>query len=163
MEQTPATDNLDLARLLGRASRAATRVYRERAQDLGLAPRQAAALLAIVEQPGQTLSSLADQLNADQPTASAIVDRLLSAELVRRETDPIDRRRAMLLPTEKALKLAKGLRLARHASEDQVRSFLGPEDSAELIRLLSRLINGLTLDEAAALRGAGSRQGGRTT
>jgi DNA-binding MarR family transcriptional regulator len=122
--------------------------------ELDLTARQAAAILALVEEPGATLSRLAEHLGADQATASALVDRLLAAELVRRETDPADRRRAMLHPTEKALKLAKAIAEARRTVEESIRDVLGAGDSAQLAGLLARLADGLERRREAAVSGA---------
>src|SRR5262245_61798814 len=121
--------------MLRRAARAAMRVYRLRLTELDLTHRQAAAIRALVQQPGVTLSGLAATLGSDQATASALVDRLLAAALVRRETDPQDRRRAMLFPTEKALELGEALDAALFASEERIKAVLGAEDSESLVRL----------------------------
>ena len=67
------------------------------------------------------------------------MDRLLAAELVRRETDPLDRRRARLQPTTAALPLARKVAAARRESEALIRVALGPEDSKALIKILTRL------------------------
>jgi DNA-binding MarR family transcriptional regulator len=134
---------IELGRLLRRAARSATRVYRRRVVEMELTPRQAAAILALVESPGLTLSGLAEILGADQATASGLVDRLLAAGLVRRETDPTDRRRAMLYPAAAALQLAEGLAAARRLSEERIRAVLGPRRSAALARLLVLLVDGL--------------------
>jgi MarR family transcriptional regulator for hemolysin len=111
--------------------------------ELQLGPRQAAAILALVEAPGLSLGSLAETLGADQPTTSALVDRLLAADLVQRETDPTDRRRARLQPTESAMQLAQGIAAARRETEELIRQALGPEDAEELERILNRLIESL--------------------
>ena len=152
MKSQPTPDSLELGRLLRRAARAATKVYRRGVREMGLTTRQAAAILALVEAPGKSLSDLAETLGADQATASALVDRLLAASLVKRETDPDDRRRASLLPTEQALELATSLARSRFASEQQIRAVLG-EDSETLAHILSRLIDGLEdKREAGTLR-----------
>jgi DNA-binding MarR family transcriptional regulator len=134
---------VELSRLLRRAARAASRLYRERLGELELTSRQANAVLALVEAPGTTLSGLADSLGADQATASALVDRLLSAGLVRRETDPDDRRKARLHPTEPALRLSEALVEARRDTEARIREGLGVRDSDDLARILQRLIDGI--------------------
>jgi DNA-binding MarR family transcriptional regulator len=144
---------VELGRLLRRAARAANRVYRSRLAELDLTHRQAAALLELVESPGMSLGSLAETLGADQPTASALVDRLLGADLVRRETDPADRRRARLQPTEAALGLAKKVASARRESEELIRRALGPEDSEEMARILTRLTDALPDGSGVPARG----------
>lgn len=144
----------ELSRLLRRAARSAAQVYRSRVSELDLTARQAAAILALVEEPGATLSRLAETLGADQATASALVDRLLAADLVTRETDPSDRRRAMLHPTAKALSLAKAIAEARQVVEESIRNVLGAGDSAQLADLLTRLADGLERRREAAAAGA---------
>jgi DNA-binding MarR family transcriptional regulator len=149
-----AHSNIEFGRLLWRASRSATGVYRRRVAELELTPRQAAAILALVDMPGATLRQLAEALGADQATASALIDRLLAADLVRRETNQDDRRRASLQPTDKALRLAKRLKTARRDSEEMIWQALGLEDGEELVRILSRLIH--DLDEVSAVPAGGS-------
>ena len=144
---------VELGRLLRRASRTAARLYRSRLAALDLTQRQAAAVLALVETPGATLSALAETLGADQPTASALVDRLLGAGLVRRETDAKDRRKARLHPTEEALRLADALTEARRETESCIREALGPADSAELERLLQGLVESLSANSLDASSG----------
>ena len=142
------TSPTEIGRLLRRAARSANRIYRSRVAELELTYRQAGAILALVETPGMSLGSLAEALGADQPTASALVDRLLAADFVRRETDPSDRRRARLEPTEGAMRLAEGLAAARRESEELIQRALSPEETEDLVRILSRLILHLKDSEA---------------
>ena len=118
--------------------------------ELQLGPRQAAAILAVVETPGVGLGSLAQTLGADQPTTSALVDRLLVADLVRRETDPADRRRAHLYPTASATRFASSIAAARQQTEAQLQRALGSADAAALARILERLIGELEEIDTAA-------------
>ncbi len=128
-----------LAALLWRAARASTRYYQAQLTELDLTTRQAAAILALVEAPGVTLGSLAEALRADQATASSVVDRLLAAELVSRETDPADRRRARLYPTGKALRIAERLEGARRRTEAMLEEILGAPTAKKLRKVLGRL------------------------
>ena len=132
-------ESQELGRLLRRAGRSAARAYRDRIADLQLGPRQAAAILVLVETPGLSLGALAEVIGADQPTASSLIDRLLAAGLVLRETDPADRRRARLEPTDRARLLAKRIAAARRDTEALMRNAMGPSDSIELERILTRL------------------------
>ena len=146
------TPDIELSRLLQRAARSANAAYRSRIRELGLTPRQAAAILALVERPGLTLNGLAEALGADQPTASSLIDRLLAAGYVRRETDPNDRRKASLQPTANAMQIAEALAAARHSTEELIRGSLGPQDSDELTRLLIRLVERLDMPSHAEER-----------
>ena len=132
-----------LSGLLWRAARASSRLYRSRLAEMDLTSRQGTALLALEETPGQSLGALAEALGADQATTSALIDSLLAADLVRRETDPLDRRRARLFPTAKALQMAEKLEAARRANEDLLEETLEPKDAERLRRLLLRVVQDL--------------------
>lgn len=143
-----------LVALLWRAARASTRFYQSRLAELDLTPRQAAAILALVDNPGVTLGALAETLRADQPTASAVVDRLLAADLVRRETDPADRRRARLYPTDRALRIAEKLESARRETELLIERALGPATARKLKKVLHALSEQLEREALAAPGGS---------
>jgi DNA-binding MarR family transcriptional regulator len=143
-----------LSSLIWRAARASSRLYRSRLAELDLTNRQAAAILALVEKPAITLGSLADALGADQATTSAVVDRLLGADLVRRETDPADRRRAKLYPTDRALQLAERLESARRATEVLIEEALSAHGTLRLRKLLLQLSNQLERQALTAPIGA---------
>jgi DNA-binding MarR family transcriptional regulator len=129
----------ELGLLLWRTARACSRQDRDAIADLGLTSRQASALRIVVHNPGISLSGLADALVSDQSTASAVVDRLMSEGLVRRETDMHDRRRASFYATEGALEIATRLTHARHQSEATLVNVLGEERCEVLRELLSQL------------------------
>lgn len=143
--------------LLWRAARASRRLYQSRLGELELTTRQAAALLSLVENPGVTLGGLAEGLRSDQPTASAVVDRLLAAELVTRETDPEDRRRAKLYPTDKALQIAERIADARRETEEVIERILGERTARKLHKVLLQLSEAMEREMLAAPAGrAGS-------
>ncbi len=139
-----------LAALLWRAARASTRYYQAQLTEWDLTTRQASAILALVEAPGVTLGSLAEALRADQATASSVVDRLLAAELVKRETDPADRRRARLYPTDKALRIAENVARARHRTEEMLEAALGATTAHKLKKVLTELSERLEREALAA-------------
>ena len=130
-----------------------TRVYRGRVAEMELTERQASAILTVVKTPAITLGQLAETMGADQATVSALIDRLLAADLIRRETHADDRRRASLQPTEKALRLAEGLASARRDSEDLIWATLGKEDCEQLVRILRRLIDSLSESKPVEIAG----------
>jgi DNA-binding MarR family transcriptional regulator len=135
--------NQDLRFLLSRSSRRASRDYRLRLSQFDLSPSQATALLILGERPGLTLRDLGDFMSSDQATTSAMVDRLLSQGLVRRETDPDDRRRARLLLSERAADIVARLAEARKATNELLLEALGPEQAAELSNILTHLLDRL--------------------
>ena len=77
--------------LMGRL-REESRRYRPRS----LTVPQMRAMGFIRRNPGTSLSAVAEHLGVTPPTASALVDRLVRLDLVRRKADPAERRRALL-------------------------------------------------------------------
>lgn len=65
--------------------------------------RQLQVLVVIRAQPGVTGQELAGHLQVSTPTVSGLVDRLVGKGLLSRHTDPQDRRRVLLTPTDRAL------------------------------------------------------------
>ncbi len=99
-----------LARFLAFSASAAT--------EAGLAPRQHQALLAIKGAPGgapMTVGDLAERLVIRHHSAVELVDRMVSSGYLRRRTDPVDRRRAILVLTASAERALAELSAAHRA------------------------------------------------
>jgi DNA-binding MarR family transcriptional regulator len=85
------------------------------AKTVGLEPRQHQALLAIRGYPGGkqvAIGDLAERLRIKHHTAVGLIDRLVSARLVKRVTDPVDHRRILLGLTVRAEKFLADLSAA---------------------------------------------------
>lgn len=134
-----SSSSAPLGSLLRQVSRLANGVFRQEAKARGLTTRQAAAIVAVVAEPGITVGRLAGRLDADQATTSILADRLVSAGLLRREADQVDRRRMHLYPEERAIALAQQLGPALERAERQIRDALGEEDAERLRALLLKL------------------------
>jgi DNA-binding MarR family transcriptional regulator len=89
--------------LVRRLNQASVSVFMEEASKKGfdLTPVQYAALSAIEAGPGLDQATLASHIAYDRVTIGGVVDRLVQKELVRRETNPNDRRARNLFVTEK--------------------------------------------------------------
>ncbi|MDO8672737.1 MAG: MarR family winged helix-turn-helix transcriptional regulator [Dehalococcoidia bacterium] len=124
---------------LRRAYRVATRDYRARLAHLGLTGRQAAVILAVEACPGMGLTALAESVIADQPTISALVDRLVERGLFRRVTDEVDRRRTCLSLTPAAAAVADDIRNERAAMEVRLVDILGTIRANALLDALNDL------------------------
>ena len=83
---------LEIIPALMRRIREESHRYRPRS----LTVPQMRALGYIRRTPGTSLSGVAEHLGVTPPTASALVDRLVRMDLVRRKADPAERRRAVL-------------------------------------------------------------------
>ncbi len=138
-----ATRDDTLLGTLRHAYRSATRSYRTQLSHLDLTARQAAAILVVSAHPGIGLASVAESIGADQPTTSALIDRLVERGLLLRRPDPSDRRRACLFLAPAADGLAAEIHAARGATEQLLLSLLGDERAAMLQSLLADLSNRL--------------------
>lgn len=115
------------------------RVYSD-AGDLPLSPVYVGALYHISANKNPTMRDIAEYLCVTPPSASELVNELVSKGLLVRREDPKDRRivRISLSPGGKAF-LSKVLRLR----EEMLRSFLSrlsKDDRKELARILSVLV-----------------------
>ena len=133
----------DLRTLLRRASRVASRYYREQLAQFELSASQATALLFLSQRHGATVREVAEALGADLATASALVDRLMSQGWIRRETDPDDRRRARLLLSDKASGILQPLQEVTDRTNTLLVDAVGPAHASRLAGLLQRLLDGL--------------------
>jgi DNA-binding MarR family transcriptional regulator len=146
----------DLRSLLRRASRVASRHYRARLAEFELSASQASALLFLNDHDGSTLRDLADALGVDLATASALVDRLMSQELVNRETDPADRRRARLSLSSKAVALLQPVADVTRETNEMLVKALGKKRASELAIILTELLDGMGEMAVAAKKDEGA-------
>ncbi len=84
------------------------------ALDLGMG--QLKAMMVLVKQRQLAVGGLARALGLSEPAASLLVDKLVGRGLVVRMTDPTDRRRTLVLPSEEGDLLVERLRRSRRES-----------------------------------------------
>jgi DNA-binding MarR family transcriptional regulator len=137
----------DIRLLLSRAFRTATGHFQDRAAELDLSVVQGQALLMVTANPGINVGGLAAVLSKDQASTSIIVDRLMTMGLLRRETDPADRRRAQLYVTEQAASIVEQLEVARDDINRLVLDTLGKERSETLQVLLTAFLDAVEAGE----------------
>jgi DNA-binding MarR family transcriptional regulator len=138
----------DIRLLISRAARTTTRYFGDRASEIDLSIVQAQALLVLTEQPGLNLGMLARELSKDQASTSIVIDRMMTLGLVRRETDPDDRRRALLFTTNQAQPLVQHMQRVRGEINDMVLTALGEEKQHTLESLLAELLEVIEQSEA---------------
>jgi DNA-binding MarR family transcriptional regulator len=115
------------------------------ALDVGMG--QFKAMVVLKEQGRQCVGGLARALNISKPSASLLVDKLVTRGLVGRDTDPGDRRRTLVALTEAGDQLMTRLRRSR---EDMFVGWLRqlePEDLQALMRGLQALVDVLDRQE----------------
>src|SRR5579871_4843783 len=105
------------------------------AREAGLTPQQHQAILAIRGQAsghGMTIKELAAHLLLKPQTSVELVDRLELAGLVQRSRDDADRRRVLLILTDKANRILADLSAAHLAQIGR--------DGAQLVNLLHAMV-----------------------
>ena len=84
-------------------------------EELGLTMSQLRVLSMLQAGPGTPAGAVAAQLKVRPSTATGIVNRLVEADLVRRERDPQDRRLKRIWLTEQGLKVINEIRARNRA------------------------------------------------
>ena len=122
--------------------------------DLDLTMSQLKTIMLLVDSGGLTGRELAERLGIGPSAVTALVDRLVQRDYVRREEDRADRRVSWARPTPKALELFERLHATHRERLAEVLATLTPEDLALVAQAITTL-------ELAATRQAGvkSRSG----
>ncbi len=126
--------------LVRRAHQRAVALFMEEAAAFDVTPVQFAILNALVEQPGEDQITLAGRVALDAATLGAVVARLHARALVRRESDPRDRRRKLLWITPEGEALVEQMVQPAERVQERLMAPLSPEDQARLLQLLERLV-----------------------
>jgi len=113
---------------------------RHRLTPLGLTPSQGRALSALsgAGRP-MRMAELAEALHVVPRSATGVVEGLEEAGLVRRGTDPDDRRSVLVSLTERGRGTLDELAAARRATAEELFGALGAAEQRELLALLGRL------------------------
>jgi DNA-binding MarR family transcriptional regulator len=145
--QTQTASPATISELAARLRLAVTRLARRLRQETGtdLSPSQTAALATIDAHGPLTPSELAALERVQRPTATRIVARLETEDLVERATDPADGRSFIVSATARGRALIRKLRNRKNAYLARRLRDLEPADLAVLARaveILERLQDG---------------------
>lgn len=125
--------------LLRRAHQRHVALFLEQAGQYDLTPTQFAALFKAVELGRVTQNLLGRHTAMDPATIQGVVRRLTLRGLLQREDDPMDRRTAVLRPTEAAIALIAHSVACAQRSHDAALAPLTMAERAQLLALLRRL------------------------
>ena len=125
-----------LARLLEHA-------LRDRIAAHGVVPGQFPALLTLYEQDGLTQAELCQRVSIEQPTMARTLQRMERDGLVRRRSDPRDRRRARFHLTPAARELERSLAAAGHEVNAAAVRGLTPAQVEVLMGTIGRVVANL--------------------
>ncbi|WP_449282785.1 MarR family winged helix-turn-helix transcriptional regulator [Leucobacter sp.] len=129
----------DLSFLLARANANSLVVGHRALRAFGLKSRSYSVLSLACDDLRPSQRELADFLRLDPSQVVAIVDGLEERALVRRETDPRDRRSRVIVPTAEGRVLEREARAAVLAAEAELYASLTAAERGALAELLQRL------------------------
>ncbi len=140
--------------LVRRLNQASVSVFMDETGKKGfdLTPVQYAALSAIEDKPGLDQATLASRIAYDRVTIGGVVDRLVQKELVRRETNPSDRRARNLFVTDKGVQALVDIRPIVKEAQTILLEGLDDAERREFIRLLQKACEAVNDRSRAPLR-----------
>jgi DNA-binding MarR family transcriptional regulator len=126
--------------LLRKAHQRHAAIFLEKASRAGLTPTQFAALCKMVELGRVTQNHLGRLVAMDPATIQGVVRRLTARGLIDRTNDPMDRRTAVLAPTEAGLALiGDAVACARRAHEAALAP-LSDKEQRVFLALLNKMV-----------------------
>jgi DNA-binding MarR family transcriptional regulator len=100
---------------------------------------QCQALECIKKTAGMHMGDIASHFSTTMPTATALIDKLITAKLVKRANDPKDRRIVKIHLTKSGEKLLAEAKKQRASKMKKLLSYLSRQDKLELLRILKVL------------------------
>lgn len=133
-----------LANLLSAVALAITDRQRSNCETIvGHGPTAPAALIAIAQYPGETVSFFESILGLTNSGTVRLFDRLAAAGLLERTSGPDRRARAVSL-TSGGMRLAASVQVARHSTSQALLSTLSDRQRSELAPIAEALLARLT-------------------
>ncbi len=128
--------------LIRRAHQLAVAIFMEETADFDVTPVQFAILNSLIDTPGEDQVTLSGRVAFDAATSGSVIGRLEAKGWIRREPDAQDKRRKLLWVTAEGE--AAAIRMKRAVSRAQARILgtLDEQESAQLLRLLGKLVSG---------------------
>jgi DNA-binding MarR family transcriptional regulator len=126
--------------LLRKAHQRQAAIFVEAAAEVGLTPTQFAALWKTVELGRVTQNHLGRLVAMDPATIQGVVRRLTVRGLIARTHDPMDRRMAVLAPTEAGLALIRDAVACAQRAHDAALAPLSHEERRMFLTLLQKMV-----------------------
>ena len=128
--------------LIRRAHQLAVAIFMDEMADFEVTPVQFAILNALMDTPGEDQVTLAGRVAFDAATSGSVIGRLELRGWVRREVDPLDKRRKLLWVTPACEAAADHMKRIVSRVQARIVAPLEPADQAQLVGLLTRLVAG---------------------
>lgn len=128
--------------LIRRAQQRAVAIFMEETVGFDVTPVQFAILNALMDEPGKDQITLSGRVAFDAATSGSVLGRLEAKGWVRREADPLDKRRKLLWITPKGEQVALKMKRAVSRAQQRIVSPLNARERDQLAALLAKLVAG---------------------
>lgn len=128
--------------LIRRAQQRAVAIFMEETAGFDVTPVQFAILNALMDDPGEDQTTLSGRVAFDAATSGSVLGRLEAKGWVRREADPLDRRRKLLWITPEGEEVALRMKRAVSRAQQRIVSPLDARERDQLAALLAKLVAG---------------------
>ena len=128
--------------LIRRAQQRAVAIFMEETVGFDVTPVQFAILNALMDDPGEDQITLSGRVAFDAATSGSVLGRLEAKGWVRREADPLDRRRKLLWITPEGEEVALRMKRAVSRAQQRIVSPLDARERDQLAALLAKLVAG---------------------
>ena len=128
--------DLDLARLLTLVERAVVHRLAEVLKANGATVEEWRVLSFLSDDAGHTMTEIAEFALLQAPTLTKVVDRMVSANLVLRRPDEVDRRRVLVFPSDRGRQAVEKWTAQVRGELNHLVSVVGHEELALLKALL---------------------------
>lgn len=128
--------------LIRRAHQTAVAIFMEETGGFEVTPVQFAILNALMDDPGEDQVTLAGRVAFDAATSGSVIGRLEAKGWVRREADPLDKRRKLLWVTPEGEKAVQRMKRAVARAQGRILGPLQADEQAQLLVLLGKLVAG---------------------
>lgn len=135
-----STSEPALGELVMQVARGLRRRFAETLEPWGVTPHESRALRVIGQHEPTRLGVVAQHLRIAPRSVTDVVDSLEKRGFVARESDPTDRRATQVSLTANGRKVLDELDTARRADHEGYFSNLSDRDHADLVRILTRLV-----------------------
>ena len=128
--------------LIRRAQQRAVAIFMEETAGFDVTPVQFAILNALMDEPGEDQITLSGRVAFDAATSGSVLGRLEAKGWVRREADPLDKRRKLLWITPEGEQVALHMKRAVSRAQQRIVSPLNARERDQLAALLAKLVAG---------------------
>lgn len=128
--------------LIRRAQQLAVSIFLEETAGFDVTPVQFAILNALIDEPGEDQITLSGRVAFDPATFGSVIGRLEAKGWVRRQADPLDKRRKLLWTTAGGAKVVLQMKRAVSRAQKRIVSPLTPDERVQFAALLGKLVAG---------------------